>query len=103
MLKTGSESGLDTRKRFITDVIRIYEQRFSEEAEEAKASVRKMKGSRATVYGSDMNKEMRFMLRIPARLFSCLNKLDEPKFLHEDEEMNWFVRTFPKYSVTRKT
>lgn len=102
MLKTGKEDGYDIRKRFINDCIRLYETRYPEEAVLAKKSIRRMKKTRATVYGSDIQLELRFAVRLPTRLFNILSKLDDPPFLHEEKELVWFIKTFPNYSVAEK-
>ena len=103
MLKTGKEAEYDIRKRFIIDAVRLYEARWPEEAKEAKASVQAMKDTRANVFGADKAMEMRFALRLPTRLYDILSKLDNPSFLHEKEELVWFIKNFPGYSVTQKT
>lgn len=102
MKKTGNEYGHTIRQRYILDAVRYYEKKYPKEAAEAKRSVKSKRDSRANIYGSDSSKEMRFALRLPERLFRSLSQLDNPPFLHEDREFNWFIRTFPDYSVTKK-
>jgi len=81
----------------------LYEARHPQEAYLAKKHVKEVKGTRANVFAADFNMDMRLAVRLPKRLYDVLSKLDSPPFLHEQDELTWFIRKFPSYCVTQKT
>ena len=91
------------RKRLIREAVKAYEKKYPAEAKECWKSVKEMRDTRANVYGSDKQLELRFALRLPPILFRTLKALCEnPDLFHEEVELKWFMRTFPAYTVPKK-
>lgn len=73
------------------------------EYEDAVKSAKEMQGTRANVLGSMEGGELRLALRLPSRLAEALDlTLQNPKFLKEDDEFNWFMKRFREFTVPKK-
>lgn len=88
------------RRETIESVVSAYLAAHKEECQGLKDSVNEARNTRATAFADDGKKELRLTLRLPAGLFNELNGMfAEPKFLHESEELNWFMRKFPEFTI----
>ncbi len=93
----------DIRRRFIIDTVRIYEEKFPHEARHVKKSAKSMRNTRANVFGADTSgKDLRLSLRLPGRLYRALSLLEDPRIFHDEDELVWFMKTFPKYRVPER-
>lgn len=91
------------RQKLIEEIVEEFRKRFPQEYEDASKSAKAMQGTRANVYGSDEQKELRLALRLPNRLAYALQMtLQNPTFLKEDDEFNWFMKRFPEFRVPEK-
>jgi hypothetical protein len=88
------------RKAFIVNTIEWWKNKHLAEFNEATKHAEKVRNSRMNKFGSDKEKEFRFELTIPSDLFNMLyGMLDNPSFLQEDWEVEWFRKTFPQFSA----
>ena len=91
------------RQKLIEEIVETFRTKFPKEYDEAAKSAKGMQGTRANVYGSDEGKELRLALRMPARLVDALQMtLQNPGFLKEDDEFNWFMTRFKEFVVPEK-
>ncbi len=102
------------RKFFIEECVREFIKQFPLEYAAICESAKKQRGLKKDEFGlmeqHQFGKEgheglyMRWSLRLPQRLFSILDKkLNNPRFLENDEEMNWFKNTFSEFRVCERT
>jgi len=92
------------RKIFIEECVRRFIKKFPIEYTEIIKSVRQQRKLRLDEWGSDKagwEETFRWTLRIPQRLFNIIDKkLENPRFLDEQWEIDWFKKTFPEFRVS---
>ncbi len=90
------------RKMFIEDTVRQYV-KAKKDYQQHQKQVKIMRGSRKNVYASDDKKDLRWGLSFPKELFFTLDRyLDNPRFLNEDKEYEWFMKRFPDFKIPDK-
>lgn len=91
------------RKKFIEDAIKIYRAEFNNEYIKHLKRVKKFRDKQKNKFGSDEDKEFRIGVSIPERLFILIDKvLEDPLFLEDKEELLWFTKKFPMFTVPEK-
>lgn len=102
------------RKYFIEGCVNEFVKRFPLEYEAICLSAKKQRQLKKDKFGGmeehQFGKEyhagidMRWTLRLPRRLFITIDsKLQNPRFLEDDDEINWFKKRFPEFRVSEKT
>jgi hypothetical protein len=93
----------EIRKKYIIDTIKFFIKNHPLEWEENKKRVRDLRGTRANELGADKALEYRFAFSLHPKLFGMLDEtLDNPRFLKEDDEYNWFAKTFRELTIPQK-
>lgn len=102
-IRMNYSSGLTPRENLIKEIVETYEKTFPGKIKQAAESAIEIRHSRANVFGSDKEKELRWALRLPGGLWRTLDYLvKEPMIFHEESELLWFVKTFPYFKVPEK-
>jgi len=93
------------RRKLIEAIVEEYIKRFPLEYMAVCHSVkiqRKLKKDKWGLTDKD-SAYMRWTLRIPARLFKILDRqLQNPRFLEEQSEIDWFKKRFREFRVCEK-
>ena len=91
------------RIQFIIDSIKSFKRNNPQDWKNTLKRVKEMRDTRATPFGSDKQKEFRFEFTIPEKLYNMLSAcLDNPKFLSDKKEVNWFAKTFKQLTIPEK-
>jgi hypothetical protein len=90
----------ELRRSFIADTIKWYSNKYPQKFNAWMKHTREVKNSRANIFGSDKELDMRFLTSIPTDLYDIFDgTLDSPKFLEDKNELSWFAKNF-KHLVT---
>ena len=96
----------NTRRQFIDDVVRRFIKTYPQEHNAIVQWVREKRSHNLNKFGADETLKFRFVLKIPARLFtfldSSLKQPDGTRFLDDPSEYKWFCETYPFYRVADK-
>jgi len=96
-------NNLTYRQKLISDIVFAYELKYPGKIKETASSAKKIRGTRANIFGSDKQKELRWALRIPGQLWRMFDMLiKDPLIFHEESELTWFMKTFPEFRVPEK-
>lgn len=91
------------RRQFILDTVNFFIKNHPQEWEENKKRVKMLKDTRANRFGGDKENDYRFAFSLHPKLFNMIDEvLDNPKFLKDDKEYNWFAKTFRDLTVPEK-
>lgn len=94
------------RKIFIEEVVKEFKKKFPEEYQLIVKSCQQQRVLKRDKWGSDgagWEEAWRWTLRLPARMFMILDMvLEEPRFLEDQKELEWFKKTFPEFLVCEK-
>jgi len=94
------------RQNFIEDVVKRFIATYPQEHNAVVKWIEEKRKTNLNAFGADEKMEMRFLLKIPARLFTFLDgslKGDAGlRFLDDKEESDWFCRNFPFYRIGTK-
>jgi len=95
------------RKQFIEDVVKRFIVTYPQEHNEVVKWVKEKRKKNLNKFGADSKLEIRFAMKIPARLFlfldsSLKNPVDGTRFLDDPEEYNWFCKKFSFYRIGDK-
>jgi len=91
------------RRNFIEETIRWYASKYPQRYKAWLDHIKEVRDSRANVFGSDQEMDMRFFTSIPGDLFNVFERtLDNPKFLVDKDELSWFAKNFKKLVTFEK-
>lgn len=92
----------DQRKQFIIDCVERYRKKYKKEFQLHVKAVNNIRQGRLNKYGADKAMEIRWGVSIPSKLFRQLDFLNEPRFLEDKEEFQWFMKTFKEFRIPEK-
>ena len=91
------------RKRFIEDCVAVFRAEFNKEYIQHLKQIKKVRGTLLNKNASSSDKEYRWGVSIPNRLFNLINHyLVDPKFLQEKEELYWFMSKYDCFAIPEK-
>ena len=90
------------RKERIKLIVQFYREVFPFEYRAAIQRGKRIRASKASVYGFDKEKEFKHEFSMPSRLFELLDKSLEAPFLQESSEATWFRKSFPEFGGSEK-
>jgi hypothetical protein len=100
---TTKNDGANLRRQIVREAVAIYKRKYPQYYKQAIQVAKEARNSRATVYGSDKEMELRMCVRLPRGLWDALAELcSQPPFLNEKKELLWFMREFPEFCVPQK-
>lgn len=90
------------RKQFVEECVKEFIKKFPIEHKLICESVKQQRKLKIDKWGSDKDSAtFRWTIRMPKRLFTIIDKkLENPRFLEEQWEIDWFKKTFPEYRVS---
>jgi len=93
---------MSERKTKIENLVKFYKEQFPLEYNLAIKRAKKVRDTKANIYGSDIDKDFRHEFSMPAKLFDLINSSLESPFLKDNSEAAWFRKTFPEFGGSEK-
>jgi hypothetical protein len=90
------------RQKTIKNVIAVYKKTEPQKYAGAVEHAKKVRKSKANIYGSDIKGEFRHEFSLPADLYEKIDSLLPTSFLGSSEENAWFRRNFPEFAGQEK-
>jgi hypothetical protein len=91
------------RREIIEGLVKFYIDNKPSEYADAVKHAKEVRKTKANIFGSDIDKDFRHELSLPAKLYELITKsIDNPEFLKENDEAAWFRKRFPEFAGSEK-
>ena len=90
------------RREKIKQLVDFYKKHQPYEYAVAIRRAKKVRDSKANIFGSDIKKEFRHEFSLPSKLYDMIDESLETPFLKDNSEASWFRRTFPEFGGSIK-